>query len=702
MGCDCGKPKCDGHCGVSPAVLQINNPSECVLFHRVEVPASMGDSKTNPPKSGAYKNVLLYYEADQTSWLYSSDGVPQKLVNGVTNYEDAINLPQINGVTLLGNKSLGDLGITDAIDDAVAAEKAEREAADEAIQDELLSRAVVFNTVADMKAATNLVNGGYARTLGYHAKNDGGGATYKIRETANDDVVDEGSIIAMAGDSLIAELIINEEGISFSQFGAYTDGTHESLTTQRIQTCIDFCQDNNIQVIDNGKAVYLIDDTIEVNKRLSIDLNYSIIRATTAEPIIEVDENLTDDDHFTGNSHHGKFEHIILDCNNISLKGLYIRLAPRRIFENIRVTNVPAGTEPNVGCAFYLDSDGAGAQVKFVNCYADNKTPNNLATVFYNAKSDVVVDGLDYTGFSRGILHTGGNVYYNNCHGFITSPYATSYPNSYFAKINSSSRIVFNNPYPDTQRYGFYIEGSAPRLKINGMCNYHNIDIATQECIATYGQAQLLYFDGSNLDVFTSITNSVFTSPTFANDARSVALTNLAKQNYFIDKSSSTPISNDLFNDKLNSSVGGLVPIQTSRYYRNDRTDHGIAKSTLYKTGDNVTTDIRLIYNPSVQGKISRLVNDSTKFARGEVQNFCPKIGQKFYVPYGHETENGVVNDGHLIFEVLPLELSGGNIMLSRFALYACGEDFSANREICDSTKNQDYIIDINVSYVTV
>lgn len=114
MGCDCGKPKCDGHCGVSPAVLQINNPSECVLFHRVEVPASMGDSKTNPPKSGAYKNVLLYYEADQTSWLYSSDGIPQKLVNGLTDYEDAINLPQINGVTLLGDKNSADLKLADA------------------------------------------------------------------------------------------------------------------------------------------------------------------------------------------------------------------------------------------------------------------------------------------------------------------------------------------------------------------------------------------------------------------------------------------------------------------------------------------------------------------------------------------------------------------------------------------------------------
>lgn len=646
-----------------------------------------------------FDNSLSYYEALCALWKYLQDMAD--VVNNNATLEDEF-IEKVNDLEIYMNTYFDNLDVQEEINNKLDA-MAEAGTLADIISQYLNSTAVFgYDTVADMKLAANLTNGSYARTLGYYAKNDGGGATYKIRTITNDDVVDEGSIIAMDDDTLIAELIINEEGVKFSQFGAYTDGTHEAITTQAIQNCIDFCQDNNIQITDDGKSVYQINDTLEVNKKLSIDLNYSIIRATTTEPIIEVDESLTDDAHFTGNSHHGKFEHIILDCNNISLKGLYIRLAPRRIFENIRVTNVPAGTEPNVGYAFYLDSDGTGAEVKFVNCYADNKTANNLATVFYNAKSDVVVDGLDYTGFSRGILHTGGNAYYNNCHGFITSPYATSYPNSYFAKINSSSRIVFNNPYPDTQRYGFYVEGSAPRLKINGMCNYHNIDIATQECIASYGQAQLLYFDGSNLDVFTSITNSVFTSPTFANDTRSVVLTNLTKQNYFIDKSSSTPTGNDLFNDKLNSSIGDLVAIQTSRYYRNDRTDHGFAKTTLYKTGDNVTTDIQLIYNPSVQGKVSRIVNASTKFARGSAQSFCPKVGQKFYVPYGHQTEDGVVNDGHLIFEVLPLELSGDNIMLSRFALYACAEDFSANREICNTSKNQDYIIDINVSYVTV
>lgn len=83
MGCkECGKPKCNGKCGCkSPKVLQINNPAEYITFHKVSIPAAMGDSTTNPPAVGKYKNVLLYYEADQTSWLYSTDGIPT-LVTG--------------------------------------------------------------------------------------------------------------------------------------------------------------------------------------------------------------------------------------------------------------------------------------------------------------------------------------------------------------------------------------------------------------------------------------------------------------------------------------------------------------------------------------------------------------------------------------------------------------------------------------------
>ena len=78
MSCNCGNPKCNGECGFSPAVLQINN-RECVLFSKVNVPASMGDETTFPPKPGKYKNVVLYYESTKASFLYTSDGIPIRI-----------------------------------------------------------------------------------------------------------------------------------------------------------------------------------------------------------------------------------------------------------------------------------------------------------------------------------------------------------------------------------------------------------------------------------------------------------------------------------------------------------------------------------------------------------------------------------------------------------------------------------------------
>lgn len=78
----------------------------------------------------------------------------------------------------------------------------------EIIADYLNSKAVFgYDNVASMKTSTNLINGSYARTLGYYNKNDGGSALYKIRTITNDDIVNEMDIIALDDNTLIAELI---------------------------------------------------------------------------------------------------------------------------------------------------------------------------------------------------------------------------------------------------------------------------------------------------------------------------------------------------------------------------------------------------------------------------------------------------------------------------------------------------------------
>ena len=86
-----------------------------------------------------------------------------------------------------------------------------------------LQTTFTFNSVADMKSATNLVDGSFTRTSGYYSYNTGGGAYYKVRIKTNDDIIDDATIIELSSENLIAELIAPNE-INPEIFGAYGDG----------------------------------------------------------------------------------------------------------------------------------------------------------------------------------------------------------------------------------------------------------------------------------------------------------------------------------------------------------------------------------------------------------------------------------------------------------------------------------------------
>lgn len=84
-----------------------------------------------------------------------------------------------------------------------------------------------FDTVADMQAATNLINGSYARTLGFNTINDGGGALYYITDTGT---ADGKGCIAIG--SLYANIVIpTDNKLSIKQIGATTDADiHDYIT----------------------------------------------------------------------------------------------------------------------------------------------------------------------------------------------------------------------------------------------------------------------------------------------------------------------------------------------------------------------------------------------------------------------------------------------------------------------------------------
>ena len=97
-----------------------------------------------------------------------------------------------------------------------------------------LAGVLSFNTIADMKQATNLVNGSTCQTLGFHTVGDKGNAFYKIKNITNEDIIDEMTIIALNNPSLIAELVIEDE-MNIKQFGAKCDNlTDDSLNAEKM------------------------------------------------------------------------------------------------------------------------------------------------------------------------------------------------------------------------------------------------------------------------------------------------------------------------------------------------------------------------------------------------------------------------------------------------------------------------------------
>lgn len=88
----------------------------------------------------------------------------------------------------------------------------------------------VYNSVAEMREATNLVNGCFAKTYGFYSYNDGGASFYKVRTITNEDIVDNITIIALNDNTLIAELMLTDE-MNVEQFGAKGDNTTDDYAS---------------------------------------------------------------------------------------------------------------------------------------------------------------------------------------------------------------------------------------------------------------------------------------------------------------------------------------------------------------------------------------------------------------------------------------------------------------------------------------
>ena len=119
-----------------------------------------------------------------------------------------------------------------------------------------LETTFTFDTVSDMKSATNLVNGCYTKTLGYNTIYDGGNAYYKVRNKTNEDVIDEVFIIEI-DENLVADLIVLDNEVNVKQSGLTGLSSEDATSKLGI-------------LVSSGYDLYFPDGTYNTTNQLSI------------------------------------------------------------------------------------------------------------------------------------------------------------------------------------------------------------------------------------------------------------------------------------------------------------------------------------------------------------------------------------------------------------------------------------------------
>lgn len=331
-----------------------------------------------------------------------------------------------------------------------------------------------FDSVADLKTATNLIEGSYARTLGYYTANDGGGATYKIKSEAPSGYYEN------LNSGLYAELII-EPNVNVNQFGAKGDGSTDD--TQAISEAL-----NRVDTIDFLNSTYIIND-LETVHDITIHGNGATLKwENDSNGVIEINHNV-------------KIDNINFDKNNASNYVLYKAEDTEDNLVDVELSecsfsNSASGVVPLYlvhlnkldinECTFsnLLSSSMNAGSIKFVNI--TNNLFNNIGNLASTNRSGNAI----YIGHSQYISILNNTIV--NC-----TDSAIYCSNSYAEFVNIS-----NNKINNSQKEGIKNQGAGRKTIIEGNILkdiYSNAIIVSsrqEECIVSNNIVEGSCIDG--------------------------------------------------------------------------------------------------------------------------------------------------------------------------------------------------------------
>lgn len=158
-----------------------------------------------------------------------------------------------------------------------------------------LNALICFDTIALMKASTNLTNGSYVKTYGSTEFNNKKGAFYKVRTKQESDVVDEVNIIELYN-NLVAVLILQDD---FDSLQTQVNNLSDSLNTtnqkvNELETGLNTTNNNVTNVQNNLNTTNNKVSTLENqtnNNTLNLRFNSKFLNDEITTPNQDIEIN---------------------------------------------------------------------------------------------------------------------------------------------------------------------------------------------------------------------------------------------------------------------------------------------------------------------------------------------------------------------------------------------------------------------------
>ena len=294
------------------------------------------------------------------------------------------------------------------------------------------------------------------------------------------------------------------------KYGAIGDGITDD--TQAWQDAIDYCSTNHKTLFGRSGKTYLV-DTLTINSDININGNFCTLKSNGNNVLNISYTNL-------GSNFIKNINIIDVPANKI---GIYCNPARRYTLENITMNNIS-------GTGIKVDTYGGGILVK-----------NYKIT---GSTTDVQTVGLDVRGTSDGVykdiimidmyvgLYTNGGNFFKNIHPWLAT---ASIFNGSKAFVISGGQAMFENCYPDTYMYNYYISNNA-YVNINQGRQFHNIYVVNNNTLENAGgNTYALYYDNQATSKNTFIHNSIFQNQ-IDNNVKYANQSNLEKPLFNIDR----------------------------------------------------------------------------------------------------------------------------------------------------------------------